>query len=153
MWKGEKVYFIAGLNIDQYSDNSPEINSGELRLTRIGINGIMGCIQQRIISWNNKGKIIGMYMINRNIHGRETENHQNPVNTVNHVPSVKKCQHYILPGSDPRIRLLWVHRAQLVKWLKANNQFRSWKVHLFWGWKMTVTDPEKKIIMNWIKIF
>ena len=50
MWKGEKVYFIAGLNSDQYSDNSPEINSGELRLTRIGINGIMGCIQQRIIS-------------------------------------------------------------------------------------------------------
>lgn len=76
MWKGEKVYFIAGLNIDQYSDNSPEINSGELRLTRIVINGIMGCIQQKIISWNNKEKIIGMHMINRNIHGRETENHK-----------------------------------------------------------------------------
>lgn len=144
MWKGEKVYFIAGLNIDQYSNNSPEIISGELRLTWIVINGVMGYIQQKIISWNNKEKNIGRHMINRNIHGRKTENHQNPVNTVNHVPSLKKCKHYILPGNHPGIRLLWVHRVQLVKWLKANNQFRSCKVHLFWGSKMTVTDPKKK---------
>lgn len=54
--EGGKVYFIAGLNIDQYSNNSLEIICEELRWTWIVINGVMGCIQQKIIRWNKKEK-------------------------------------------------------------------------------------------------
>lgn len=58
--EGGKVYFIAGLNIDQYSNNSLEIIWEELRWTWIVINGVMGCIQQKIIRWNKKEKKIGI---------------------------------------------------------------------------------------------
>ena len=113
--EGGKVYFIAGLSIDQYSNNSLETIRGELRLTWIVINGVMGCIEQKIISWNNREKNIGIHTINRNIHGRETENHQNPVNTVNHVPSLKKCSttffQEIIPesGCSESIEFNWLN--------------------------------------------
>lgn len=77
------------------------------------------------------------------LHGKETENHQNLVNNNGLHTFSKKDQHSVLPGNHPRIRLLWTDRDQLVKQLKISNQFTSRKVHLPCRWQMRVPDTKR----------